>query len=293
MPDNVLWFDDVAMGRPFHAALVPVPAGGRGQVQPHRHGDFHELVLVVAGRGVHRVGGSQFPLQAGDLVLIRPSDEHEFSGIGTYGLRFINVAFPSERWRTFADLAGVTQAAAWDRRTTPPVATDPGLTLERQFSSAVTAHARGPRTLDVIRLWTAVVPYLERAEGAPDDLRPPWLVAACSAMANEEHLRIGLPRLLQLAAVSHAHLARSIVAHYGCTPSEFVTECRLARASLLLATTTDPIGTIAARCGFSSQSYFGRRFRERHGTAPRDYREQARRAVVPERVPNRGTQVTT
>ncbi|MGH3386002.1 MAG: helix-turn-helix domain-containing protein [Nocardioidaceae bacterium] len=34
-------------------------------------------------------------------------------------------------------------------------------------------------------------------------------------------------------------------AHYGCTPTEFITECRVAHAALLLATTTDPIGTIA------------------------------------------------
>lgn len=281
MPDNELWFDDVALGRPFHAVLVPVPGGGRGRVQSHTHADFHELVFVMEGRGVHRVNGSESPLHAGDLVLIRPTDEHEFIGTGDGGVRFINVAFPSERWRTFTDLAGVTRAAAWDRRTTPPVAADPDLTLERHFSSAVAAHARGPRTLDVIRLWTAVVPHLERAGGDLDDLRPPWLVAACSAMANEEHLRLGLPRLLQLAAVSHGHLARSMMAHYGCTPTEFITECRVAHAALLLATTTDPIGTIAARCGFSSQSYFGRQFRARHGVAPRDYRVQTRRAVVP------------
>jgi AraC-like DNA-binding protein len=50
---------------------------------------------------------------------------------------------------------------------------------------------------------------------------------------------------------------------------------------MLLATTADPIGRVAERSGFSSQSYFDRLFRARHGQAPRAYREQARRAVVP------------
>ena len=43
----------------------------------------------------------------------------------------------------------------------------------------------------------------------------------------------------------------------------------------------DPIGRVAERAGFSSQSYFDRLFRARHGQTPRAYREQARGAVVP------------
>jgi hypothetical protein len=50
---------------------------------------------------------------------------------------------------------------------------------------------------------------------------------------------------------------------------------------LLLATTADPIGRVAERSGFSSQSYFDRLFRAHHGQTPRAYREQARRAAVP------------
>jgi AraC family cel operon transcriptional repressor len=100
-------------------------------------------------------------------------------------------------------------------------------------------------------------------------------------MRSEDNLRDGLARLLQLASVSHGHLARSMSEHFGCRPVEFVNQVRLSHAAMLLATTADSIGRIADRSGFSSQSYFDRLFHARYGQTPRAYREQARRAVVP------------
>lgn len=115
------------------------------------------------------------------------------------------------------------------------------------------------------------------------DFRPAWLVRACEAMRAEENLQAGLPRMLQLAMVSHGHLARSMATHYGTTPVEFISQSRLERSAVLLATTAESIGRIAERCGFTSQSYFGRRFRQRYDQTPREYRDHARRAVVPSR----------
>ncbi|WP_200905628.1 AraC family transcriptional regulator [Methylobacterium sp. ARG-1] len=36
-----------------------------------------------------------------------------------------------------------------------------------------------------------------------------------------------------------------------------------------------PIGTLAYNCGFAIQAHFCRRFKERHGLAPRAYRQTA------------------
>ncbi|MBN6051673.1 helix-turn-helix domain-containing protein, partial [Nonomuraea sp. RK-328] len=281
MPTILRWVE-FAVGLPYHAALVPVTGGRRDRPEPHSHADFHELVFVTAGAGVQRVGESEMPLRAGDVVLVRPHDRHEFAGTATGGMRFVNIAFPSERWRAFADLAGLAGTADWDRLALPlAAAADPDGPVAAEFARVLAAYSGTPRVLDLVRLWTAVIPILERAAGGAVDRRPGWLVAACVAMSREENLREGLPRLLETAAVSPGHLARSMRAHYGCTPVAFVVRRRLEHAALLLTTTTEGIGRIAQRCGFSGQSYFGRLFRETYGMAPRDYREASRRAVVP------------
>ena len=101
-------------------------------------------------------------------------------------------------------------------------------------------------------------------------------------MRREPNLRGGVPRLLELANVSPAHLSRTMRVHYDTSPTRFVADLRLEHASALLATTDLTVTEIAYRCGFASQSYFTRRFRARlHEIAPRESRIRARRACVP------------
>lgn len=269
-----LRYGDVAGDRPFHAALVPVPPGPRTP-SPHSH-DFHELLLVVAGHGTHWVSGRPIPLRTGDLALVRPDDHHDFQGGGADGMSIVNVAFPSGPWHAFTGLAGL---AGWDGEPAPVAAAAAGEAVFGRFTDALASYSRGARAVDVVRLWAEVLPLLGRREVV--DGRPAWLVAACAALATEENLQVGLPRLRALAAVSDGHLARTMAEHHGCTPVAFVTACRLDHAALLLTTTTDPVGRIAQRCGFGSQSYFARLFLASFGHTPRDHRERSRRAVVP------------
>jgi AraC family transcriptional regulator, dual regulator of chb operon len=276
---NRLRFADVADGRPYHAALVPILESA-GRLPPHAHSDFHELVYVIRGQGWQQIAGQRQALRTGDLVLVRPQDAHEFSTRRDGEFQFINVAFPSERWRAFADFAGVAAAAAWDLAPAPVIARNAPDAAGQAMARALAAYQDTAGALDVIGLWTVVMPILHAAAGGID-IRPGWLVRACTAMRNEENLREGLPRLLQLASVSHGHLARSMSEHFGCRPVEFVNQVRLSHAAMLLATTAESIGRVAERSGFSSQSYFDRLFRAHHGQTPRAYREQARRAVVP------------
>ena len=279
-----LRFGDVAGAFAYHAALVTVAAGMRGRILRHAHADFYEMFCVVAGRGVHIVDEAEQSLKAGDLVLVRPSDRHAFTGIGPEGLRFINVAFAIPIWRAFTDVAGVTAVHIWDRMAGPPSVAlgSQQPFMAEEFQRILEAFHRRPRALDLIRLCSHVLPVLEREQdGEGGSGLPGWLVHACTAMAVEENLQAGLPRLLELAAVSHGHLDRVMRARYGRTPVDYVTERRLAHAAVLLTTTTESVGRIASRCGFASTSYFGRRFRQRYGTSPREYRHAASQMVVP------------
>jgi AraC family transcriptional regulator, dual regulator of chb operon len=275
---NRLRYADVAEGRPYHAALVPISESAR--MLPHSHDDFHELVYVVRGWGWQQVAGVRQELSEGDLVLVRPQDAHDFTTRRDEEFQFINIAFPSERWRMFADFAGMATATAWDLAPDPVLARSTPRGVGRAMLDTLAAYQDGASALDIIGLWTVVMPVLHEAAGGTD-IRPGWLVRACTAMRSEENLREGLPRLLQLASVSHGHLARSMSEHFGCRPVEFVNRIRLSHAAMLLATTAEPIGRVAERSGFSSQSYFDRLFLARYGQIPRAYREHARRAVVP------------
>ena len=63
---------------------------------------------------------------------------------------------------------------------------------------------------------------------------------------------------------------RQIVGH---SPLEYLIHHRLERASQLLRSTNLRIAEIAYRVGFSSMSYFARRFRRVYGLTPHAFRE--------------------
>ena len=74
-----------------------------------------------------------------------------------------------------------------------------------------------------------------------------------------------------------AHLSRRECFRYfrrytGRTPVEYVNDVRLAQAAHLLSTTALSLSAVGLSCGFPTQSYFSRRFREKFGCTPSAYR---------------------
>ncbi|MFF0267831.1 AraC family transcriptional regulator [Kribbella sp. NPDC004536] len=267
--DQVLRFEAHAFGRPYHAARVRIPARAR-DTELHTHADFHEFMGVVSGSGEHLLTTGVEELRAGDVVLVRPSDRHAVRGSAPDGLEFINVAFPSSLWQGFLDLTRTPRGRISVQR----------LQAIPIFEQALDRFQTNPSTYDLLRFWTDLLELLTpREPGAPGV--PDWLAKACTAMRAEENLRGGVPRLLELAGVSPAHLSRTMRAAYGVTPTAFIVDLRLEHAASLLAATNMSIAGIATRCGFTSQSYFTRCFTTAHALTPTDFRHRSQRAFVP------------
>jgi AraC-like DNA-binding protein/mannose-6-phosphate isomerase-like protein (cupin superfamily) len=279
--DRELRFAEEAFGNPYHAALVRKPAAS-GASPLHGHADFFEFMAVVEGSGRNLLPAGRQELRAGDVVLVRPQDRHEPQGVGPHGMRFVNVAFPSRAWQHFGGIVELPGATGAD----PPLWRLDAASSERAhqlFRRVLNRFHHGPVMVDVLRFWTDLVELLSGDPAAGEQSAgPEWLVRARSDMHLEEHLRAGVPRLTELAAVSPAHLSRSMREHYGTTPTAFVTELRLQRAAELLGTTSESVTRIAHRCGFSSQSYFTRCFRDAYGMPPKEYRRRSGQAFVPE-----------
>jgi AraC family transcriptional activator of mtrCDE len=108
-----------------------------------------------------------------------------------------------------------------------------------------------------------------------EDLSKPWTLDALAARANAS--RASLVRMFQKLA----HMP----------PLEFLSELRLELARRKLATSSLPLGEIAAEIGYQSESAFSRAFRRRFGFPPGEARTSAaelpNRAPVPSRRANR------
>lgn len=273
-----LRFELEAFGRPFHAARIWYGPDARDSVR-HTHQDFYELMGVVAGSGDHLLARGAVPLTPGDVVLVRPTDEHAMSGRAAAGVEFINVSFPIAAWQTYAELSRLDPTGSWDLAPRPPVfrAAEDGLAeVVAIFENAVARSGQNSRPLDLLRFWTDLFLLVAPVGEALETGKPAWLRAAQAAMRQEDNLRAGLPRMLELANVSPGHLAREMRRHDRITPVRFVTDLRLQHAATLLRTTPYSVAAIAERTGFGSQSYFARCFAASYYLSPREFRELSR-----------------
>jgi PAS domain S-box-containing protein len=109
-----------------------------------------------------------------------------------------------------------------------------------------------------------------REESSLDDKFLHKLEALIAKHYIEPELDISL--LARELAMSERQLQRKIKVILGTTPNNFIKEFRLTKAKALL-TSGGQIGRIALDVGFSSQTYFGRCFKESYQCTPKQYQQ--------------------
>lgn len=62
---------------------IPVPRPGETLRGPHRHQGFEECIYVMSGEGRTEADSGQYPLKAGDTILIPPGEMHVTRNTGT------------------------------------------------------------------------------------------------------------------------------------------------------------------------------------------------------------------
>ena len=89
---------------------------------------------------------------------------------------------------------------------------------------------------------------------------------------------IGLEDIARAASISTRECSRCFRREIGRPPVRFLIEYRAQMAAMMLGRTNSTISAIAEKCGFVSDSYFGKIFRDIYGCTPREYRRKEREA---------------
>ena len=121
---------------------------------------------------------------------------------------------------------------------------------------------------------------ISRDVRAPVDPRniPVELAAALENFEKNLAESVTPASLARRAGLTPSRLARLIRRFFDLTPSQFLTQTRLAAAARLLRETSLGVSEIAHECGFYDHSAFSRAFHLAMGVTPSAYREAMRKA---------------
>ncbi len=271
---------------PFHV--------GRGLLSTrrfpmHTH-DFAELVIIFGGQAVHRTGGCDYPICAGDIFLIQGDRSHGFTD--ARDLDIANIMYDPR----LLDIPG------------EPLKKIPGyhalFVLEPRYRPAHDFQSRlrlGPKDLPHVSelvtrmekecsasqcgyqamttsLLLQLVTFLSRRYSGIKTTAGQSLLRVASVISHiENHYQdpITLGSLAGLAHMSPNQLLRVFRQATDLSPIDYLIRFRVNKARKLLLETDWSITDIAFRVGFTDSNYFTRQFRKISNITPREFRAHA------------------
>lgn len=241
----------------------------------HRQ-DFPEVFWIDSGSGVHLVNGQRVRLNAGDLVVMRPTDRHGFGVVRGQTYSLVNVAFRNESLNEIQQRYHPGGDWPWAGDDLPAQFRVGREGLDRLNAAAEELARIEQSRLALDSFLLEALKVTTAAAELPGDRRPAWLREAVGALERDAALMRG--GAAALAAHTHRspeHLNRVVRRCYGQTTTELINSARLDRSARLLRMSDLPITDVAYESGYENLGYFYRRFAERFATTPRKFRLQA------------------
>ncbi|MGH8020445.1 MAG: AraC family transcriptional regulator [Opitutaceae bacterium] len=279
MLERKRWKDLAGPSQSHHLAIILFLPQRQSLLHTH---DFPEIFWIERGQGFHEINGETKQVRAGDLIFIQPEDRHRLRAIDPRGFAMVNLAFDPRvragllrRHReAFAPLLARTADTLPHRARLGPAQI---AGLRKQLAPLA---APGPSRLALEHFLLGLPLLLQPSVSAELPAMPDWLQRACEQVQRPELFALGAPGLVKASSRSAEHVARTVRAVFGLTPSDYVNRVRMEHAARELRITNRPIADIALECGLANLSHFYALFRAAHGRTPRAYRLEHQSAVA-------------
>lgn len=243
---------------------------------PEHYHDFHEIVIVEHGTGIHVFNGQPYTISGGTICFVRDHDRHLYEH--TDNLCLTNVLYRSPE--SFQFLAGLNKLLPQEQDGHYPShwrVNQSTLGQVRQIiaqmegmEEQVDPHGLANREILFMQL-LVLLRKSSLEEGAADnDARLNQLLAWLEDNYAEE---VCWESIAGNFTLSLRTLHRQLKQHTGLTPQRYLNRLRLIKARHLLRHSDASVTDIAYRCGFGDSNHFSTLFRREFDWSPRDIRQ--------------------
>lgn len=253
----------------------------------HSH-EFHELVVIYQGEGTHISGDEEFHLVPGDVISVKPGQEHGYKDINDLILMnvLIRPSFLTGEAGTIRGAHGYTDlflpqprlSDAERSRAQHFRMTRMELFEARAILESIQQEMSGQELLwqeeAVFHLKHLLIKLLRAYNGMRKADGHTGAVTLIKYVEMNYTKNITMQDLMDVSNMSESTVIRTFKRMTGRTPSEFQMWQRVVSAMGELANTERDITHIAFDIGFNDSNYFSRCFKKFVHLSPRDYRKQ-------------------
>ncbi len=257
---------------PLSRDLYPLAAGYYPRAAGHsmrrrQHGD-NLLAYCAEGSGTLRTDQGDWPVQAGDLILLPAGTSHSYAADRQKPWSLYWVHYEGELAQQYTEFLGLTQAVA-------PIGVQPRLLADFEALFALRGAGLNERALvhtaAVLKAMltdiAALVAAHDNRSGSRIDLE---LIQQIMQRRLDRDLNLDV--LAKAANLSKFHFVRKFKQLTGHAPIQHFIHLKMQHACQLLDATHEPIKLVANRLGYADPHYFSRLFKRVIGVSPQQYR---------------------
>lgn len=260
----------------------------------HTH-NYIEVIYMCKGSTTHILNGTKVILEEGDLLFLNQNAVQEIlpAGAGDIAVNFIilpeflNTAFSmmgdeENQLRDFlvGALCGRDGETSWMYFHVADV-----LPIQNLIENMVwtifydSANKRSCTQITMGLLFLQLLNYMDKMEAGGSKYDTEFTAAVLSYI--DDRYRDGsLAELAEQMGYDVYWLSREIKRKTGKTYKELLQRKRMQQAVYLLGTSTIPVTDVIESVGYDNTSYFYRKFRERYGMSPKEYRDNLDKSTV-------------
>ncbi len=252
----------------------------------HGHEDFFELVVVLSGKAIHRVGEERYEIKKGDVFSVGNGIDHAYEEPEDFN--FCNIMFRPEALISadfdIKQLSGFHAlflveprfTAIKDFRCRMKLSRETFTEVKELIDATIKEYAiekTGRKTMLTANFLRLAV-ILSRAYDEDENHREITGIAEAAAYMESCFAEdISIERLVDISHYSQRHFIRLFSETYGTPPQKYLTAIRMRHACSMLKDTDMNVTEICVQCGFNDPNYFSRIFKKNMGITPLQYRK--------------------
>ncbi len=236
----------------------------------HCH-EFYEVEIISSGSAINEINGTQYFLNRGDFIILRPDDYHSIKCLDEKGFDLINICVTLDLMKEILDFLEMTDAQLFSSPLTGQLPHEMISTLITTSKEMLLPAKQSSQQRGTVKQWmiTCLLCSNFVHTNSLEDSMPSWMKQLVEKMKTPEGLSGGIEYLKEHTDYSYPHICRCFQKHLLQTPIEWINEQRLIHSAHLLLYTDMRILEISLECGFHNLSHFNHLFKNYYGVSPK------------------------